>query len=102
MIAGKAKLTIFSPNGEKERFELSRNEGSIIPTGYFHSIENIGKDLLHMAVFFNHEEPNDIGLSGALSAYSPEVLAAVFSVEPQTFSKWATIQEDLMVVAGGG
>lgn len=102
VITGKAKLTIFSPNGKRERFELSPNEGSIIPTGYFHSIENIGKGPLHMAVFFNHAEPNDIGLSGALSAYAPEVLAAIFSVEPKVFSKWATIQEDLMVVAGGG
>ena len=33
-----------------------------------------------LAVFFNHERPEDIGISGALGAYSNEVLGSVFGV----------------------
>ena len=102
VIKGKARLTIFSPEGKIDTFELTPNQGSIIPAGYFHYIENIAAEELHMAVFFNHPSPSDIGLSGALSAYSKEVLGSLFSLDPTLFENWAVVQEDLMIVKGGG
>ena len=44
----------------------------------------------------------DIGISGALSVYSKEVLASLFSVDPQLFSRLHKFQEDRMIVSGGG
>lgn len=38
----KARLTIFSPGGLKDTFDLEQNQGSVIPAGYFHHIENMG------------------------------------------------------------
>jgi oxalate decarboxylase len=102
VLRGSAKLTLLSPGGKIENFDLKVDQGSIIPTGYFHCIENIGPDELLMAVYFNNSLPNDIGLSGAMSAYSQEVLASLFSVDPQFFSKIHTFQEDRMIVSGGG
>ncbi len=54
-----------------------------------------------MSVFFNHATPSDIGLSGAMSAYSHEVLAAIFNVDPAFFKPIPKIPKDLMIVKGG-
>jgi oxalate decarboxylase len=102
VVKGKARLTILSPDGKKDTFELLPGQGSIIPRGYFHHIENIGTKELHMTVFFNNPAPNDIGLSGALSAYSNEVLASLFAADPKFFEHLNKFQEDRMIVSGGG
>jgi hypothetical protein len=47
-----------------------------------------------------HEKPEDIGISGALSAYSNEVLAAVFNLDPTLFDKLPKLEEDVFVVTG--
>ena len=55
-----------------------------------------------MAVFFSNAVPNDLGISGALSAYPDDVLAAVFGVPANYFQNFKRYQEDVMIVAGGG
>lgn len=102
VVQGKARLTILSPSGEIDTFELLPGQGSIIPAGYFHHIENIGPKELHMTVFFNNAIPDDIGLSGAVSAYSKETLASLFGVEPEFLSQLHEFNEDRMIVTGGG
>jgi hypothetical protein len=67
-----------------------------------HYIENIGDEELHFTIFFSHEKPQDIGISGAFGSYSNEVLGAVFYVNPRIFESLPKYQEDLLVVAGGG
>jgi oxalate decarboxylase len=102
VLQGKARLTILSPTGQIDSFELSQNQGSIIPAGYFHHIENMGTKELHMTVFFNNALPDDIGLSGALSAYSPQTLGSIFGLTPKFFSNLHHFDEDRMIVTGGG
>ncbi len=101
VIAGKARLTILSPSGKIDTFDLLPNQGSIIPAGYFHHIENIGSKELHMTVFFNNALPDDIGLSGALSVYSPETLGSLFETNPKFFSDLYHFKKDRMIVTGG-
>lgn len=102
VISGKAKMTILSPDGELDTYTMEPGEGSIIPASYYHHIENAGKGELHMAVYFNNAIPTDIGLSGALGAYSDEVLASLFDVDPKVFANLPKFQEDVLVVKGGG
>jgi oxalate decarboxylase len=102
VVEGKGRLTILSPGGSIDTFEVGPGQGSIIPAGYFHHIENIGPGELHMTVYFNNSLPDDIGLSGALSAYSNDVLASLFSVKPEFFSGLHKFQKDRMIVTGGG
>ena len=45
-----------------------------------------------------HEKPEDVGISGALSAYSNEVLAAVFNLDPTLIIP--KLEEDVFVVTG--
>ena len=102
VIEGRARMIIFSPGGNIDTFEVEPDQIVFIPTAYFHYIENIGDEELHFAVFFNHEKPQDIGISGAFGAYSNEVLGAVFNMNPKIFESLPKYQEDLLVVAGGG
>jgi oxalate decarboxylase len=102
VLSGTARLTILSPSGDVDTFDLRPGQGSIIPAGYFHHIENTGSEELHMTVFFSNATPNDIGLSGALSAYSTELLGAIFSIDPKFFADLHRFQEDRMIVVGGG
>lgn len=102
VVSGKARLIILSPGGEVDTFEIGPGEGSYIPASYYHYIENLSTEELHMTVFFSNSEPSDIGISGAMSAYSNELLAGVFNVPPEYFKELPRFQEDVLVVAGGG
>jgi oxalate decarboxylase len=101
VIEGRARMTILSPGGSADTFEVNSGQIVFIPPAYFHYIENPDSiNNMHFAVFFGHEKPEDIGISGALSAYSNEVLAAVFNLDPKYFDKLPKLEEDVFVVTG--
>ena len=101
VIEGRARMTILSPGGSVDTFDVSPGQIVFIPPAYFHYIENPDSiNNMHFAVFFGHEKPEDIGISGALSAYSNEVLAAVFNLDPTLFDKLPKLEEDVFVVTG--
>lgn len=101
LIQGKARIILLSPNGEVEDFEMSAGDISFLPKGYFHYIENIGTDIAHFAIFFNHVLPSDIGISGCLGAYSNELLACLFRLPMSYFDVLPKYQEDLFIGGGG-
>ena len=79
VVEGKAKMTILSPGGNVDSFEVRAGEIVFIPPAYLHYIENAdAENVTHFVIFFGHERPEDIGISGALSAYSNEVLAGIY------------------------
>ena len=56
---------------------------------------------MQFAIFFSHERPEDIGISGSFGAYSNEVLASVFGVQSTTpLNSLPRYQEDRFVVEG--
>ena len=94
-------MTIFSPGDNVDTFEVGPGEIVFIPSGYFHYIENVNaSEDMQFAVFFNHERPEDIGISGAFGAYSNEVLGFIFGLQPKILDVLPKYQEDLFVVAG--
>lgn len=101
LIKGSAKLTLLSPGGKVENFEMNAGDMSFLPRGYLHHIENIGKEDAQFAIFFNHVEPNDIGMSGSLGAYPNEVLASLFGVPSSYFTSLPKFQQDIFVIGGG-
>ena len=102
VISGRGRMTIFSPGDNVDTFEVGPGEIVFIPPGYFHYIENVNaSEDMEFAVFFNHERPEDIGISGAFGAYSNEVLTSVFGLQPKILDALPKYQEDLFVVAGG-
>ena len=101
VIEGRARMTILSPGGSVDTFDVSPGQIVFIPPAYFHYIENHDSiNDMHFAVFFGHEKPEDIGISGALSAYSNDVLAAVFNLDPTLSDKLPKLEEDVFVVTG--
>lgn len=101
LINGSVKITLVSPEGVSETFEMKPGDISFMPKGYFHYIENLSGEPIEMAVFFTHEFPSDIGLSGALSAYSDETIAAIFNMDKGYFATLPKFSHDLMIVGGG-
>ncbi|HYA85209.1 MAG TPA: cupin domain-containing protein [Candidatus Bathyarchaeia archaeon] len=101
VISGRGRMTIFSPGDNVDTFEVGPGEIVFIPSAYFHYIENVNaSEDMQFAVFFNHERPEDIGISGALGAYSSDVLGSIFGVQPKILDALPKYQEDLFVVAG--
>lgn len=102
VISGRARMTIFSPGNKIDTFEVGPNDIVYIPPAYFHYIENIdSNEDMQFAVFFNHERPEDIGISGAFGAYSNDVVGSLFGLESKILDVLPKYQEDLLVVTGG-
>ena len=103
VISGSARMTIFSPDGTGNTFEIGPGQIVFIPPAYFHYIENIDPtNATEFLVFFNNERPEDTGISGALSSYSNEVLAAVYNSDPIFFSTLPRLEQDEFLVSGAG
>ncbi len=78
-LTGRAVMTIFSPGAGHDAGEIV-----FVPRGYLHHIENIYEWKTKFAIAINHERPEDVGISGSFGAYSNEILASVFGVQPTT------------------
>lgn len=103
VIDGKARITIFSPDGTGNTFDVGPGQIVFIPSAYFHYIENIDPaNTTHFLVFFNSERPEDTGISGALSSFSNEVLAAVFNSDPALFNTLPRLEQDVFLISGAG
>lgn len=102
VVKGQARITLLSPGGEVDTFDMQAGDISFLPRGYIHYIENIGSESLFMAVYFGNNDPSDIGMSGCFGAYSNEMLAALFKVAPHYFDSMLKFQSDRFIVAGGG
>lgn len=86
VVSGEARMTILSPGGDKDTFIVREGDMVFIPPAYYHDIENTSAGATHFAVFFNDPSPQDIGISGALGAFSKEVLAAAFGIDPSALA----------------
>jgi len=73
-IAGNAKMTIFSTNARQDTFTINPGELTFVPTGYWHDIENIGNEHAKFVIVYNHERPEDFGISGSVGSMSARVL----------------------------
>jgi len=96
---GKARMTVLSPDGDVDTYELKRGDVYFIPKAYPHHIENIGKADLHFLVFFDQNTPGDIGFSAGIRAYPNEVLGATFNIDPGYFEALPEYHEDLLIVS---
>ena len=64
-LSGKALMTIFGHGDTHNTFTLDRDEIAFVPQGFLHHIENISEEETKFIVTFNHEKPEDIGISGS-------------------------------------
>lgn len=95
---GKGRMSILSPSGNVDTYEMNEGDLYFIPKAYPHHIENLTTDPLHILIFFDQGMPGDIGFTGSVKSYSNEVLAAVLNSPEAIFSKLPTYYSDLFIV----
>ncbi len=95
---GKGRMSILSPNGDVDTYEMNEGDLYFIPKAYPHHIENLTLQPLNLLIFFDQGMPGDIGLTGSVKSYPEAVLNAVFNAPKNLFSSLPTYYEDLFIV----
>ena len=72
-LSGRALMTIFSPGAGHDTFTVDTGELVFVPKGYLHHIENIHHGETKFVIAFNHESPEDIGISGSTGSMTDNV-----------------------------
>jgi len=98
-LSGRALVTIFSPGSGHDTFTVKEGEIVYIPRGYLHHIENINRAETKIAIAFNHEMPEDIGLSGSTGSITNEVLGATFGVTSEYIGNFKKSNHDLIITS---
>lgn len=98
-LSGRALVTIFSPCSGHDTFTVKEGEIVYIPMGYLHHIENINHSETRFAIAFNHELPEDIGLSGSTGSISNDVLGTTFGVTSELIGKFKKSNHDLIITS---
>lgn len=95
---GKGRMSILSPDGSLDTFEMNEGDIYFIPKAYPHHIENLTTNPLHLLIYFDQAMPGDIGLTASVKSYSNEVLTAVFNNPKDFFTNLPTYYQDLFIV----
>jgi oxalate decarboxylase len=95
---GKGRISIQSPSGSVDTFEINPGDIYFIPKAYPHHIENLTDSPLHLLIFFDQPLPADIGFTGSVKSFSNEVLMAVFNSPADLFPSLPTYYKDLFIV----
>ena len=95
---GKGRMTIVSPGGSADTFEMNQGDVYFIPRAYPHHFEDMSEGDLKLLVFFDQATPGDIGVNTSVGYYSREVLAATFQVEPSVLPQFPLATEDPLLV----
>lgn len=95
---GKGRMSILSPSGSVDTYEMNAGDLYFIPQAYPHHIENLLSDPLEILIFFDQNMPGDIGLTASVKSFSNEVLNAVFNGPKGLFESLPTYYQDLFIV----
>ena len=96
-LSGKALMTIFSPGAGHDTFTVDTGEIVYVPKGYLHHIENINHGETMFAIAFNHESPEDIGISGSTSSMTDNVPGAAFRLRSEYFANFKKSSQDIII-----
>jgi oxalate decarboxylase len=96
--SGKGRMSVLSPSGDIDTYEMTEGDLYFIPRAYPHHIENLTNEQLKLAIFFDHALPGDVGFTASVKSYSDEVLAAIAKGPKDLFASLPTYYEDLFIV----
>ncbi|MBA3912740.1 MAG: cupin domain-containing protein [Acidobacteriales bacterium] len=97
--AGHDRMSILSPGASLDTYEMKADDMYFVPRAYPHHIENVAGGELAILVFFDQSQPADIGGRSLASAFSREVLAATFQIDPAKLPKFPFTAEDPLIVS---
>ncbi len=94
--SGKSLVTVFSDGNLHDAFTIGAGEMFFVPSGYLHSIENIGAETAEFLAAFTHELPEDFGMSGAVGCMSPSVMGNTWVLPTAEVEKLRYSPEDMV------
>ena len=98
VLEGKARMTIQSPDGSADTYELNPGDIYFIPRAYPHHIENLTDGEIHFLIFFDSPDVQDIGLSGGVASFADRILGPTLGLKPGQAAKIPRLPADLLIV----
>lgn len=95
---GKGRMSILSPSGKIDTYQMEEGDIYFIPKAYPHHIENLKSSKLHLLIFFDQPMPQDIGFTGSVKSSPDEVLSGVMHCKKEVFESLPTYYEDRFIV----
>ncbi len=95
---GKGRMSILSPSGKIDTYEMEKGDIYFIPKAYPHHIENLTDADLSILIFFDQPMPADIGFTASVKSFSNEVLTEALKTPKELFSSLPTYYQDLFIV----
>jgi oxalate decarboxylase len=95
---GHARMTVQSPGGSAETYELNAGDVYFIPRAYPHHIENLRDDEMRFLIFFDTPDVQDIGLTGAIPAFPERVIAPTLGLGDAQAASIPRLPSDLLLV----
>ena len=95
---GKGRMSIQSPSGNVDTYNMAEGDIYFIPKAYPHHIENLESSDLHLLIYFDQSMPQDIGFTASVKSSSDEVLAGIMHCNREVFQNLPTYYEDLFIV----
>ncbi len=86
-LEGQAVVTFFGSGNMRESFIVKKGQVFLVPSGYIHCIENIGKGNCEFLLEFSHELPEDFSLSSTMGMFSDAVLGNTWDRPSSVFKK---------------
>lgn len=95
---GHARMTVQSPDGSAETYELHPGDIYFIPRAYPHHIENLDGTEVHFLIFFDTPDVQDIGLTGAIPGFPERIIGPTLSIAEDQVSRIPRLPSDLLLV----
>lgn len=97
--SGRARMTVQSPGGSAETYELSEGDVYFIPRAYPHHIENLTDGEMRFLIFFDTPDVQDIGLTGAIPAFSERLMGPTLGLDSGQMAEIPRLPSDLLIVS---
>lgn len=95
---GHARMTVQSPGGATETYELHEGDVYFIPRAYPHHIENLTDRELRFLIFFDTPDVQDIGFTGAIPAFAERITGPTLGLTQEQMGRIPRRPADLLLV----
>ena len=95
---GHARMTVQSPDGSSETYELHPGDIYFIPRAYPHHIENLDGTEVHFLIFFDTPDVQDIGLTGAIPGFPINIVGPTLGIAGDQVARIPRLPSDLLLV----
>jgi oxalate decarboxylase len=95
---GRARMTVQSPGGSAETYELEAGDVYFIPRAYPHHIENLTDGEMRFLIFFDTPDVQDIGFTGAIPAFPDRIVGPTLGLNSAQVALIPHRPADLLIV----